>query len=526
MRRKTIGVLLIAGLVVLLLGSAVAAAAEKRVIVGFKSGVASAAQDDLIEKYGGTVIDKIEELDCKVAGVSEDKLQQFIEGISTEESVEYAEEDCIAYITYTPNDPKYPQQWGPPCIKADDAWDCEKGSKGIKIAIVDTGVDYNHEDIAGNYVTGGYDWVNDDNDPMDDHGHGTHCAGIAAAVIDNNKGIAGIAQSSIMAEKVLNAEGWGYYSWVASGIIHAADNDADIISMSLGGESPSTTLERACEYAWNKGCVLVAATGNDGISSILYPAKYDTVIAVGALSDCNTRWRWSNYGPEMELIAPGVSILSTIRGNNYAKWNGTSMATPHVSGVAALVWSKTPGLTNQQVRNILKNTADDLGTPGWDKYYGYGRVDAKEYVCAALPYVAACDSSGNVRDVFDTSEDVYCKGYTGVANDWVNIYVVENGTWSWGSPIPSDVGDGMDTVQTDGSGNIPTSKIWGAPTLVGEYDVIVDVDQDGILDSSDLIDAEVKVGFEVIPEFTTIAIPVAAILGLLFFFNPRKRKKE
>ena len=296
--------------------------------------------------------------------------------------------------------------------------------------------------------------------------------------------------------------------------------------MSLGGTEYSKMLEDACQYAWDKGCVIVAATGNDGESSILYPARYDTVIAVGALRDCNTRWRRSNYGPEMELIAPGVRIISTTPGNNYAYMSGTSMATPHVSGVAALVWSKASGLTNQQVRDILKNTADDLGAPGWDEYYGYGRVDAEEYVCKAPPYVAACDHSGSVKDMFDTSEDVYSKGYTGVANDWVNIYVVENDAWDWGSAIPPDVSDGVETVQTDGSGNIPLSKIWVAPTSVGEYDVIVDVNQDGTLDSSDLIDDELKVGFETIPEFTTIAIPVATVLGLLFFFNYRKRRKE
>ncbi len=312
-------------------------------------------------------------------GVDKLQEQKFIGMIRKEISVKYAEPNYIvkALYPYTPNDPLYGQQWGPKAIKADRAWDIQRGNHSIKIAIVDTGINYTHEDLAGNYVLGGYDWINDDSDPKDDHGHGTHCAGIATAVLNNSKGIAGIANVSIMAEKVLNESGFGSSWTVSQGIEHAADQGADVISLSLGSDSPSQLLKEACEYAWDSGCVLVAAAGNEN-APIVYPAAFDTVIAVGALENETKRVWWSNHGPELELMAPGVNILSTYcPGNSYAYGSGTSMAAPHVAGVAALVWSNCPDFTNQKVREYLNSTADDLGEPGWDSYYGWGRVDAE-----------------------------------------------------------------------------------------------------------------------------------------------------
>jgi subtilisin family serine protease len=284
-----------------------------------------------------------------------------------------------------PDDTYWLQQWGPQNIKADSAWDCEKGNKSIKIAILDTGIDYNHEDISGNYVPGGYDWYNNDDDPMDDNGHGTMCAGVATAMIDNDKGVAGIAQVSVMAEKVLGANGKGKYWHTGYGIVHAAKADADIISMSLGGIYDREYLRTACEYAVSRDCVLLAGAGDDNSNNILYPAGYDSVICIGAIDSNNQRASFSNYGSQMELVAPGVDILSTNLSNKYNTYTGTSAAVPHVAGVAGLIRSKEPGLSSQEVREILRYTADDLGDPYWDQYYGYGRVDAAEYVRGSNP---------------------------------------------------------------------------------------------------------------------------------------------
>ena len=158
------------------------------VIVGFKGAITgSAAQESLITRHGGEILDEEPALNCVLVRAKD--VHTFIRNIMREEMVDYAEPNYIVRATYTPNDTYYSYQWGIPAIKADKAWDIEKGNKSVKIAIVDTGIDYTHEDIASNYVSGGYDWVNGDTDPLDDNGHGTHCAGIAAAVIDNGKGI-------------------------------------------------------------------------------------------------------------------------------------------------------------------------------------------------------------------------------------------------------------------------------------------------------------------------------------------------
>ena len=178
-----------------------------------------------------------------------------------------------------------------------------------------------------------------------------------------------------MAEKV--GDETGTTDWdTARGVRHAADEGAEIICLSLGGYSSSTIEENACQYAWDSSCLLVAGAGNDGIRSIQCPARYDTVIAVGAIDENKRRWSDSNYGPELELVAPGVEVISTYLGDDYALGEGTSAAAPHVAGVAALLWSRCPSLTNQQIRDMLKENTAELGATGWDKYYGYGMVNA------------------------------------------------------------------------------------------------------------------------------------------------------
>jgi len=344
------------------------------VIVGFKE-IPTSLLSSLINKYEGIILEENEKIDTVLVKVKKGKEQTFIDKIMEEPQVEYAELNGCVHAFYVPDDPKWDKQWGPERIRCPDSWEIETGKKSVKIAIVDTGIDYTHEDL-GNYVSGGYDFVNDDNDPMDDNGHGTHCAGIAAATIDNQRGVAGVAQVSIMGEKVLDRWGSGGFSDVADGIVHAVDSGTDIISMSLGSSTPSSAIEDACTYAWDRGVILVGASGNDYDNSVSYPARYTTVIAVGALDQSDERTSWSNYGEDLELIAPGDIIMSTVPGGDYEFYSGTSMACPHVAGVAALALSRHPEYTNQEIRDLLVDTADDLGSPGWDEEYGYGRVDA------------------------------------------------------------------------------------------------------------------------------------------------------
>ena len=211
----------------------------------------------------------------------------------------------------------------------------------------------------------------------DDFGHGTHVAGIAAAATNNGIGIAGVSWGArVMPVKVLDQYGNGWYSDIADGIVYAADNGAKIINLSLGGAAASQTLCQAAAYAQQKGALLVAATGNAG-AAVLYPAACDGVLAVAATDRSDQRASFSNYGPEVDLAAPGVDIYSTWPWlDGYFTKSGTSMAAPHVSGVAALVWSRWPEWDNIEVSRRIMETAVDVDVSGWDPYTGWGRLDA------------------------------------------------------------------------------------------------------------------------------------------------------
>jgi len=350
---------------------------HERIIIGFQDGLVQAMDTPDLSVSDFQVLTELTELNAVVVSASDP--DRFMEEVSQCPGVKFVERDIHVYALetspYVPDDNRYAEQWGPEAIGAEYAWEIEQGGSSVIIAIIDTGVDYTHPDL-GNYIAGGYDWVNNDDDPRDDHGHGTHCAGIAAATINNTLGIAGISQSAIMAEKVLDSDGSGTSSITAEAVRHAADNGADVISMSLGAAESTHIMEEACWYAWEKGCILVAASGNDGATRVSYPAAYDTVIAVGSVGKTGSRSTFSNYGTNLDLVAPGESILSTTPGNAYSQKSGTSMACPHVSGVAALLLSHYPGMSSLEVRDRLTETADDLGSPGKDTLYGYGLVNA------------------------------------------------------------------------------------------------------------------------------------------------------
>ena len=323
--------------------------------------------------------------------VSEKSRESFLQKIHKNKNVVWVEPNYIIEVESIPNDPLWSEQWSPKKIAADAAWDLGYGSQDVLVIVVDTGVYYTHPDLASNYVAGGYDWVNKDNDPLDDNGHGTHCAGIVAAAINNGEGIAGLAQVKIMAEKFLSSAGSGS-SWdAAQAIIHAVDvgktiSNRMILSNSWGSSSSSSAVRDAMQYAYQNGALIVAAAGNSHSSDPFYPAAYPEVISVSTTDLDDNLATFSNYGSTIELAAPGVSIYSTYLNNGYRSMSGTSMACPHVSGVAALLWSRFPGYTNDLVRTVLYNTADDLGQVGWDQYYGYGRVNAYRAVQGGQPH--------------------------------------------------------------------------------------------------------------------------------------------
>ena len=358
---------------------------------------------DAIGKNQGKIVNTVSikgEVIALVAEMPLNVVSSFRDEVDRSSLARYTEPNMKVQAQLVPNDPNWTIQWGPQKIEADWAWNTTIGDSSVLVAIIDTGIDDTHPDLADNYVPLGYDWVNEDNYPIDDNGHGTHCAGIVAAEINNGVGIAGVANVSIMAEKGLDVYGYGWDDDLAKAIIHAVDQGADILSNSWGGYDDSMLIYDAIQYAYNHSVLVVAAAGNEATSNKLYPAAYKEVVAVTATDSYDNPadepgWG-TNFGDWVEVAAPGVKIYSTMPtyhvtlndygySMNYDYMSGTSMACPHVAGVAALIWSQFPNATQDWMRAQLRYTADDLGDSGFDKYYGYGRINAKNAVEQAPP---------------------------------------------------------------------------------------------------------------------------------------------
>ncbi len=287
-------------------------------------------------------------------------------------------------------------------IKASEAWTITTGDADVVIAIVDTGVSQSHPDLQANVLPGhstvGGSW---DDDIF--ISHGTHCAGIASGDTNNGQGIAGVGwDCSILPVKVLGLFGSGSEPDIAAGIVWAADNGADVISLSLGSPDFGSVLENACNYAADQGVVLVAATGNTPGVPIFAPARFDATIAVGATDNRDRIASFTTTGPEMTVTAPGVDVWSawdTIPlfgpSDGYAFQSGTSMATPHVAGTVGLMRSVNPTITSDEVEAIFASTSVDLGAPGFDPTFGFGRIDAFAAVSAAIGGTCPADFDGD-----------------------------------------------------------------------------------------------------------------------------------
>jgi len=368
--------------------------APGRLLVAFASETHAKQRSDVLATHGLESIGRLEKMDISIVRVPEGQELEIAERLSQLPAIHFAEPDYIVHALGDPDDTYYSSyQWNLSIINGPAAWDVSTGSRAITIAIADTGIDLTHPDLAGKIVTG-YDFVHNDSVAQDDHGHGTHCAGIAAAISNNSLGVAGVNwQAQLMPLKVLDSLGSGYDSDVANSIIWAVDHGATVVSLSLGGTDQSYTLSQAVEYAHNHDVVIVAAAGNEYEKGnpTIYPAAFDHVIGVAATGAYDEHAYYSNTGSYVDIAAPGGNarmgywVLSTYwqSGNpTYDYAQGTSMATPHVAGLAALIQSLDPSLSSDEVESIIESTALDLGGAGRDDVFGWGRIDAAAALAA------------------------------------------------------------------------------------------------------------------------------------------------
>ncbi|MBI2863440.1 MAG: PQQ-binding-like beta-propeller repeat protein [Chloroflexi bacterium] len=346
--------------------------------------------------------------------------------------------------TVSTRDPRYQEQWALSKIQVEGAWSVVTGTSGVIIAFVDSGVDLGHPDLIPNLWTNpgdvsangvdddndgfiddirGWNFISASNDPSDDNGHGTLVAGIAAAKSSNATGIAGVCGNCrIMPVKVMQASGLANYSDIAAGVNYATAKGARVINLSLGGYADSTALREAVANAVSQNVVVVSGVGNDGIGAPFYPAAYDGVIAVAGTTISDTRTVFNNYGPWVDVSAPGASILTTAMGGDYVTTSGTSMASAFVAGLAGLLVSQHPDWTPAMIRSQIIHTADPVDSlnPGYEGQMGAGRINAARAVQPPHPILAysgyAANGTPNGRPDFGAGASLAVSLY----DDWAD----------------------------------------------------------------------------------------------------------
>ncbi len=377
--------------------------ARGQILVKFKSDVSAERITKRLGELHASIKSTIIGIGTSVISVPPGKEEEIIQILSHDELVEYAEPDYIQSINMTPNDPSFGLQWGllnteqkvdnkkgitTADIDVDKAWDVSTG-EGVKVAVIDSGVDTAHPDLAGKIVLQKVFATSSIDDKL---GHGTHVAGTIAGVVNNSQGIAGVCPGcQLIIGKALDDDGNGQTGTIAQAITWAVDNGAQVVNLSEGGAQNSQTQASAITYAQGKGAVVVGAAGNSGSQSLFYPAAISSVLSVAATTNLDQKASFSNYGSWVDVASPGQAIYSTLPTHaynmqqefpslklNYGYLSGTSMATPIVSGIAALVWTTPFGTSQTAVIDRITSTADKIAGTG--QYWQYGRVNAAKAV--------------------------------------------------------------------------------------------------------------------------------------------------
>jgi thermitase len=357
-----------------------------RLLVGRSAPLDAAVESGAWRMHRAVERRHVAELGLHVLDVPEESFEAVRASLQRTGLFDYVEPDYYAEQGgSTPNDSYYGRQWHLPMIGSTNAWTRTTGSASVVIAVVDSGVYATHPDLAGKLVPG-WNFVKGNADTSDVTGHGTEVSGAAAAATNNGIGVAGVSWASVIMPLVtVDETSYSAYSDIASAIRYAVDHRVRVINVSIGGTSPSTTLQNAVDYAWNHGALVFAAAMNSSVDTPYYPAACTHAIAVSATDESDALAVFSNFGSWLTLSAPGVDILTTTNGGGYGFVNGTSFASPIAAAVASLVLAENPGLTNQQVLDILKESADHIGSNGFDANFGWGRVNAGRAVQLASP---------------------------------------------------------------------------------------------------------------------------------------------
>jgi subtilisin family serine protease len=373
------------------------------ILVKFKPDLSQNEIIAVVAQYGTAIMEYNAEIDVyRLTILSDSSITEVVNLFANDPRCEYAEPNAIGQRSeFFPNDTFFPRQWyldntgqtgGTPDadIDAVEGWQITRGSSAIVVAVLDTGIDSDHPEFQGRILRG-YDYVNNDDDPEDDHSHGTYVSGIIAANADNNFSIAGIDHNvQILPVKVLDDRGDGTVFELSQGLIFAAEQGARVINMSLQNyPTDSTTLNDALQFARDAGAILIASAGNGGIgyADVSGPGASPLTISVGATDHNDARADFSGTGKALDLVAPGVdlpTVLFDSNEDNFTPFSGTSAAAPVVSGIATLLLSLDDSLTHNQVLIILAGTSEDLvgpadkDTKGRDDFFGYGRVNMKK----------------------------------------------------------------------------------------------------------------------------------------------------
>jgi thermitase len=446
--------------------------ADGELLVGLRNGVARERAQSLFNAHGATVLQELSQINVHRISVSPAALEAVERALANRPEVQFVERNGVLKLASTANDAYFPSAWHLGQIGVPAAWDLTQGSSNVIVAAVDTGVDPNHPDLVNKLVPG-RNTYNGNSDTSDVYGHGTMIAGVMAAQSNNSIGVSSISWSSpIMPIRVTDASLTFFYSVVADGITWAADHGAKIINVSITGVAGSSTVTSAASYARSKGAVVIAAAGNCGCFDST-PAN-SSIISVSATDGSDSVASFSSQGNYVDIGAPGVSIYTTTMGGGYGAPSGTSVASPVVAGIAALMMSVNPTLKPSEIESLLKSTADDFGAAGYDTAYGHGRVNAYRAVTAAAGATTTTDKTPPVVNIDSPSNSSIVSGSAIVnisASDNVGVTRVDlyvDGavyatdvltpfSFSWDTAFLANGSHSLAAVAYDAAGNFGTS---------------------------------------------------------------------